>query len=384
MKETKFKEVLIFVAGATPQIITETIYAFSQKRPPVYPDEIYIITTTTGRQRIEETLLKRGILNDLIKEYSLPEIRLDEHSFIIVSDSQGKELDDIRDERDNEAIGDLITSSIREKAKDSTARLHCSLAGGRKTMSFYMGAALQLFGRPWDRLYHVLVTPEFESNPEFFYKPKKDRVIDYRMPDGTIKKLSTKDAKIELVELPFIRLGNKVSLHGKTFRDLVEEGQKEIDIAMMQPEIRVNLSERTIHIGDDIVEMIPMQLLIYTTLLMLKVGNCKYKERPYCLECTDCYTSLVELSSRPALDRMAEYHRKIYRNQPLKTEELLNKWKEGLEIALLRQGISKINRTIKEQLNNETLLPYYSITTVRKYAGSRYGVRVEKGKIRIE
>jgi CRISPR-associated protein (TIGR02584 family) len=31
------KEVFIFVAGATPQIITETIYALSQKDPPVYP-----------------------------------------------------------------------------------------------------------------------------------------------------------------------------------------------------------------------------------------------------------------------------------------------------------------------------------------------------------
>ncbi|WP_442891844.1 CRISPR-associated ring nuclease [Dissulfurispira sp.] len=40
-------------------------------------------------------------------------------------------------------------------------------------MSFYMGAALQLFGRPWDRLYHVLVTPEFESNPEFFTSQRK-------------------------------------------------------------------------------------------------------------------------------------------------------------------------------------------------------------------
>lgn len=380
----KFKELLIFVAGATPQIITETLYAFSQKQPPVFPDEIYIITSTTGRQKIEETLLKRGILKKMIKEYSLPEIWLNKHSFIIVSDSHGNELDDIRNEGDNEAVGDLITSFLRSKANDPSVRLRCSLAGGRKTMSFYMGAALQLFGRPWDKLYHVLVSPEFESNPEFFYKPKKDRLIDCRMADGTIKKLSTKDAKIELVELPFIRLGNKVSLQEKTFRDLVEEGQKEIDIATVQPEIRVNLSERTIHLRDNVIKMIPMQLLIYTTLLRLKKETCKHPQRPYCLECTDCYTSLVELSSRPALEKMGEYYRRIYRNQPLKTEELLNRWKEGIDVDVMRQGISKINRAIKEQLDNETLLPYYSITTVRKYADSRYGVRVEKGKIKIE
>ncbi len=37
-----YKEVLILVAGVTPQIITETIYALSQKQPPVYPDAVYI------------------------------------------------------------------------------------------------------------------------------------------------------------------------------------------------------------------------------------------------------------------------------------------------------------------------------------------------------
>lgn len=150
-----------------PQIITETIHAFSRKDTPVYPDEIYVITTTTGRQRIEETLIKRNIFKEFLKEYSLPEMQFGEGFFIVVKDSEGKDIDDIRSEDENEAIGDLITSFLRSKAIDPSVRLRCSLAGGRKTMSFYMGAALQLFGRPWDKLYHVLITPEFESNPEF-------------------------------------------------------------------------------------------------------------------------------------------------------------------------------------------------------------------------
>ena len=47
-------------------------------------------------------------------------------------------------------------------------------------MSFYMGAAMLLFGRPWDKLYHILVTPEFETNHEFFYKPQKIRRHEIR------------------------------------------------------------------------------------------------------------------------------------------------------------------------------------------------------------
>jgi hypothetical protein len=83
---------------------------------------------------------------------------------------------------------------------------------------------------------------------------------------------------------------------------------------------------------------------------------------------------------------MAKDYRQIYKEKPSRTEDMLNKWKDkdGIEPQTIRQNISKINSSIKEHLNNETLLPYYQIASVRKYAGSRYGVRAEKGKIRIE
>jgi CRISPR-associated protein Csx14 len=377
------KEILIFVAGATPQIVTETIYALAHANPSVYPDEIYIITTTTGRKRIEDTVIKKKIFNLMADEYGIPPINLTDSSFIIVSNTSGR-LEDIRSKEENEAMGDTITSFIREKAKDLNARLHCSLAGGRKTMSFYMGAALQLFGRPWDKLYHVLVTPEFESNPDFFYKPKKNKVIECRMPDGRIKKLNTKDAKIELAELPFIRLGSKISLHGKGFRDLVAESQKEIDTATMQPQLIVNLSERTLYIGDRLIEMVPVELMIYTAFLKQKTLHCKYHERQYCLDCAECFQTLADFSGRPAVEEMAKDYKRIYRDQPLKSEEFLSKWADGIGAEIIRQNISKINRTIREQLQDEIRLPHYCVTALKKYGSSRYGVRVEKRKIVIE
>lgn len=377
-------EILIFIAGATPQIITETIYAFAHANSPVYPDEVYIITTTTGRKRIEDTIIKKKIFNLMADECAMPLINLTDASFIIVKDTSGNALEDIRSKEENEAMGDAITSFIMEKAKDMNSRLHCSLAGGRKTMSFYMGAALQLFGRPWDKLYHVLVTPEFESNPDFFYKPKKNKVIECRMPDGRIKKLNTKDAKIELAELPFIRLGSKVSLYGKGFRDLVAESQKEIDTATMQPPIIVNLSERTVYIGDRLIEMVPVELMIYIAFLKQKTLHCKYHERLYCLDCAECFQTLADFSGRPAVEEMAKDYKRIYRDQPLKSEEFLNRWADGIGVEIIRQNISKINRTLKEQLQDETLLPYYCVTALKKYGSSRYGVRVEKGKIGIQ
>ena len=215
---SRLKEVFIFVVGTTPQVITETVYSLALSRPPIYPDEIYVITTALGKQTLIENLIKRNILNDLISEYNLPEIRLNEENILIPEGRDNQPVEDICSYEDNEALGDLITSLVREKAKDEQARLHCSIAGGRKTMSFYLGAALQLFGRPWDRLYHVIVTPEFESNPDFFYKPKVDKDISVKTRDGQEIILNTSQAKIMLADLPFIRLGRKLNLKGKSFR----------------------------------------------------------------------------------------------------------------------------------------------------------------------
>ncbi|OPY72061.1 MAG: CRISPR-associated protein (Cas_NE0113) [Syntrophorhabdus sp. PtaU1.Bin050] len=76
MHNNKWKEVLVFVAGATPQIITETLYALAHQQPPVYADSVYIITTSMGKAVIQETLGEKGILRALEEEYGLPAVEL--------------------------------------------------------------------------------------------------------------------------------------------------------------------------------------------------------------------------------------------------------------------------------------------------------------------
>ena len=377
----KYREVFIFVVGTTPQIVTETLCAMLSKKPPIHPDEIFLITTTTGKKKIEEELLEKGRLYTFYKEFDLKPVS---PNIILLTDRAGNFLDDIRTAEDNEDIGDFIVDFLREKTTDAGTRLHCSIAGGRKTMGFYLGSALTLLGRPWDKLYHVLVTPEFESHPDYYWKPRVERILEAKGTDGrVIKRLSTKGSKIYLAELPFIRLREKFTLNGRGFRDLVREGQKEIDIATAQMPLCVNIKERTIRIGEMTIEMVPMEIVIYTTFLMKKLKHCQYPGRPYCLDCTDCYPYLVDLWSRTMLEEMAEDYRKIYRRNTYRVDEFLKKWKEGIDVKTLRQYISKINRTIKEHLKDDTVCVYYTITAVGKYGDKRHGIRVEKGKIKI-
>ncbi len=117
MENDKFREVLIFVAGTTPQIITETIYGLIHQKPPVYPDEIHIITTTHGKNLIEENLIKVGRFKQFCKEFNLKDDILNKDSIVVVKDGKGDELDDIKTDADNETLGNFITNFIRERAR---------------------------------------------------------------------------------------------------------------------------------------------------------------------------------------------------------------------------------------------------------------------------
>jgi len=377
----KFKEILVCVIGATPQIITETIYALANKNPPVYIDEIFIITTSTGKKQIENTLIKKGILKQLLKEYKLPSLDIKTSSIIVIKDKNDKEIDDIRDSFQSEATADTIISLIRELTKDPSARLHCSLAGGRKTMGFYLGSAMELFGRPWDKLYHVLVSSEFESNPEFFYKPKKEKFIQCRLSDGSKVEISTEKAEIELIELPFIKLSGKIKLYGNTFTELIEETQSEINFALIQPFINIKLKERKISIGTTIFSMNPMLIALYATILKQKILCTENKS---CLGCDECYISLTNLTEKPLIDEFADFYAKAYKPNIVDIEEIKYKLEKRISPYTLRSYITKINNHISRVISDETLASLYKIKSIRRYGATTYGVSIDKRKIKIE
>lgn len=380
MPPTSFREILVFVAGSTPQIITETIQALSLQSPPIIANEVHIITTRPGRLRIEQSLLESGLLDQMCADLGLPPIPLDHIQIRVPVSENGLQLDDIRSARENEIIGDLITTLVQHLASDPAIRLHCSIAGGRKTMSFYLGAALQLFGRTQDKLYHALVSPEFESNPDFYYIPAEPVTIPGRTVDGAPTTLNTADATISLAELPFIRLGERVNFQGASFSEMVAEGQSCIDTATLQPEVVVDLTERTVSIVQNQLEIVPTQLMIYAAILRQKAGHCKYPERRYCDGCSACYLVMSELATRPALEKMARDYAVIYGNRD-KGSELLEKWPDGFDLDALRQHISKLNRSLCDQLKDPLLSDYVTVECKRSYGSSRYGARIDKGKI---
>lgn len=380
-----FKEVLIFVAGFTPQVITETIFALSQQSPGIYPDEIFILTTSLGKQRVMDSLVTKGILEQMCTEYDLPAISLTEESFIVIRDDSGHELNDIRNVVENDAAGDLISQFLQYKSAEPNSRLHCSLTGGNESLSYYMGTAFQFYARQWDKLYHVLVSPEFEGNEHFFYKPKVNRKIKAFSHAGTDKYLNTDDAEISLIELPRIFLRDKFPINNSiNVRDLIAKGQKRLDTAAVQQSLRVSFAESSLFIGNKRVKLQPMQLMLYTALLREKQAQTCEPLQTSCYNCHGCFVPIADLADRKTLEKMALDYQRMYRGNTFRSDEMLRKWPYGIDAEALRQKFCKINTVIEGQLNNPTLFPFYEVVSDRKYAGSSYGVRLEKEDITIE
>lgn len=262
------RRVLLAVAGTTPQILTETLYALSQSEPPFVPTEVHVVTTSEGAHRIRLQLLDEatGKFHALCRDYALPPIAFSSQHIHVLSDLSGQPLRDIISPQDNQQAADQIVAWLRSFTQDSECAIHACLAGGRKTMGFYLGYGLSLFGREQDRLSHVLVSPEFESHREFFYKPPVAQTLYARSMVGALvdeRPVSTDDAKIWLAEIPFVRLRAGLPeslLAGKgNYTDAVEAVQQSLPNNLLV----IDIAKRQITCGGIAVKLSPRDMAFY-------------------------------------------------------------------------------------------------------------------------
>ena len=255
------RRVLLAVSGLSPQIVTETIYALASNAEAAFvPTEVHLITTREGAQRAELSLLSDdlGWFHKLCADYHLPGISFSRKNIHIMRDANERGMDDIRSIDDNRAAADFITARVREFSADPTCALHVSIAGGRKTMGFYLGYALSLYGRPQDRLSHVLVSEPFENSIEFFYPTPYSRVLQTR--DG--KLADTAMAEVTLAEIPFVSLRHglpqKLLSGHASFGETVAAAQA----ALAPPELVIDLARKRIRAGGQEIELPPAELAL--------------------------------------------------------------------------------------------------------------------------
>lgn len=204
------KNILFLVTGMTPQIITETIWALAcdpKNDDKWIPDEIHVLSTQDGLTQIKSRLFADGILQQFKNDYpQVRHIQFDQQNLHVIERADHTALNDLKTPEDNEFAANAICEKIRLFTSDDQVTLHVSIAGGRKTMGFYAGYALSLYGRAQDRMSHVLVEEKFETARDFFYPTLESSFVTDRFN----KEWDAKDAQVWLANIPFVRLKDAV------------------------------------------------------------------------------------------------------------------------------------------------------------------------------
>lgn len=257
------RKILLAVSGLSPQIVTETMYALvTRKDNPWLPDEVHLLSTHDGCERAKAELLheSRDMFGKFCRDY-LPDghvIKFDEqclHTFT----RDGAPLNDIRDLDDGVLVADAIAAKVWELTQDGDTEIHASIAGGRKSMGFLLGYSMSLYGRPQDRLSHVLVNQGFETNQQFYFPPKKSIIIHDR--DG--KPLNTADAIVSLAEIPILHLRERLPKEWKSkavsFATLVDV----MNFSLIEPSIEIDPFDKTLKCHGIDIKLSPINFSFY-------------------------------------------------------------------------------------------------------------------------
>ncbi len=265
------KVVLITVVGMSPAVVTETIWGLHIEHPDLVPDEVKVCTTRTGWEKLESMLLKQKEKMSVWKmlEHKLrKKIKLSKYIF---EDDQGCELIDIVTSTDQNLVADQLLRVIRsyKNPELEICRLVASIAGGRKSMSALMYAAMCLGASSDDIITHVLADEKVTSCTEFFFpEQEKQQLINRTGEDFTAAQV-----KIDLAEIPFVPLVSLVKgadfETGGSFSRLM--GRAREHITQLYPEdvkIRISTSDCKVIINGESLELPPRQYMLMAIMAM--------------------------------------------------------------------------------------------------------------------
>ena len=351
------RRILLAVTGLFPQIVTETLYALavqpSQPGQPFIPTEIHLLTTAEGARLARTALLHPdgGQFHALLANYpQLGRPVVDEAHIHLIHDAQGQPLSDIRTPEENACAADTITALMADLTRDAQAALHVSIAGGRKTMGFYLGYAFSLFARPQDELSHVLVSAPFESHPEFFFPPATPRRLATR--DG--QHLDTADARITLARIPVVRLRHgqpQALLDGHaSFGDTVAA----IEQSLAPPGLEIWLARKQVFCGGREVKLPP-------ALLAWLAWWAQHAQQGQ---------GIQNWRTASVAAYLGLYRRTVGMDADA-YEKTVARLRDGMEKEFFEQNNAKLARELKKQLGELVAAPYLLTTSGKRPHSSR-------------
>ena len=216
------RRTLVVSVGLSPQVATCATHALAEAGTA--PTELVLLTTTAGALSCRSLLLAAdGAFARYAAEWDRPwAAALARTARLEVVETDTGDLDGLRSAT---AFADRAAALLRRLTADSDVALHVSVAGGRKTAAAALAIAMCLWGRPQDRLSHVVTESAFEGHPEFYFPSRRAKPMLGR--DGQL--IDAAAAQVRLVEIAFPRVRRLVGEGAKTLEAAVASAQATLD-----------------------------------------------------------------------------------------------------------------------------------------------------------
>jgi hypothetical protein len=232
-------------------------------------------------------------------------------------------------------------------------------------MGYYLGMAMSLYARERDRLSHVLVSPPFESHPEFYYPTPTTRVI--HALDRAQQALDTSCAQVWLGDIPLLRLREglpRALLEGRSaYAQTVAAAQRELE----PPALAIDLARRTARCGGVEVALPPGELAFLAWMARRALQGEGPLPRP-------------KLEDRAAADAYLDEHRRIV-GVIGDTGATAKRLAPGMDSEFFEQRASKLKRRLVAALGEARAVAYLVSGAGRP---KRYALALPPQRIRFE
>ncbi len=347
MKKSLPKNILVCVAGITPQVITEAYYYLvSMKKVKI--DELFVLTTKKHKDLMVFNIPNKiNEVNNLLK---ITDFEFNSENILCANEEVGYpgNLDNQESYTTTDLIFDFFASHTNENTK-----LFCCLSGGRKTMSVDMAMAFSMYAREHDELFHIF--PKSDYYPSERYYPKNE----------------IEEQNLIYLEKPIYRLRDKLPFiaesQGESFRELIVKTQETLDDTVVLDNLIIDTDNRTIKIGKKSLMMQPLTFSVY--LFFAKSKNGAYGGKNF--------TKTNSASLWKIYQRVSASQGQVKR---FKIKSMQN---EIIDFNIVQKNISTIKNLIKDLLDNSPISDYYTISVRGNYGEKTYSLKLPKTKIKI-
>ena len=359
------RKILLAGLGLTPQRLTQTLYALvapAHGHPPFVPTDIHVVTTTRGRDRARRELLapETGRFIRFCADYRLDPrtITFDDEAFVVV-ERDGHPLHDITTPADHAAVAAAILRLVRRLTADADAAVRVSLAGGRRPLGMYLGHALSRYGRPQDRLNHVLVDAVRPADGSY-YPPPPPAEIAIRGP-----RVNAADAGVTLVDVPFLRLQDELPLRAIDALPPYSPAQTDEPRSASPRALELHVRRRVLVVGGESVRLPPADFAFYALMAWRRMrGRDLVNARTPGLA-----SEYLAEYERVAPDRWAPNIKRVQRRlQEGAEEKAVHKWFE--------QRKARVNGILRTALGTWLARPYL-IAGEGDWGRTRFGLFVD-------